>query len=47
VIATVSWPRRGLVVTVPEMFNYWIGTGRIQVASWRGADRPVANLNSP
>ena len=36
-----------LVVTVPEMFNYWIGTGRIQVAFLGAAqiDR-WANLNS-
>ena len=36
-----------LVVTVPEMFNYWIGTGRIQVAFLGAAqvDRQ-ANLNS-
>ena len=36
-----------LVVAVPEMFNYWIGTGRIQVAFLGAAqvDRH-ANLNS-
>jgi glutaconate CoA-transferase subunit B len=36
-----------LVVSVPEMFNYWIGTGRIQVAFLGAAqvDRR-ANLNS-
>jgi glutaconate CoA-transferase subunit B len=36
-----------LVVTVPEMFNYWIGAGRIQVAFLGAAqvDR-WANLNS-
>src|SRR6204780_2029365 len=36
-----------LVVSVPEMFNYWIGPGRIQVAFLGAAqiDRP-ANLNS-
>ena len=36
-----------LVVTVPEMFNYWIGPGRIQVAFLGAAqiDRH-ANLNS-
>jgi glutaconate CoA-transferase subunit B len=36
-----------LVVSVPEMFNYWIGTGRIQVAFLGAAqiDRH-ANLNS-
>jgi glutaconate CoA-transferase subunit B len=36
-----------LVVSVPEMFNYWIGTGRIQVAFLGAAqvDR-WANLNS-
>ena len=35
------------VVTVPEMFNYWIGAGRIQVAFLGAAqiDR-FANLNS-
>ncbi len=35
------------VVSVPEMFNYWIGTGRIQVAFLGAAqiDRH-ANLNS-
>jgi glutaconate CoA-transferase subunit B len=35
------------VVSVPEMFNYWIGTGRIQVAFLGAAqvDR-FANLNS-
>jgi glutaconate CoA-transferase subunit B len=35
------------VVTVPEMFNYWIGTGRIQVAFLGAAQvDPRANLNS-
>ena len=36
-----------LIVSVPEMFNYWIGTGRIQVAFLGAAqiDRR-ANLNS-
>ena len=36
-----------LVVSVPEMFNYWIGPGRVQVA-FRGAAQidPHANLNS-
>jgi glutaconate CoA-transferase, subunit B len=36
-----------VVVSVPEMFNYWIGTGRIQVAFLGAAqvDR-YANLNS-
>jgi glutaconate CoA-transferase subunit B len=36
-----------LVVSVPEMFNYWIGTGRVQVAFLGAAqvDR-FANLNS-
>src|SRR5947199_9494750 len=36
-----------LVVSVPEMFNYWIGAGRIQVAFLGAAqvDRH-ANLNS-
>jgi glutaconate CoA-transferase subunit B len=36
-----------VVVSVPEMFNYWIGTGRIQVAFLGAAqvDRH-ANLNS-
>jgi glutaconate CoA-transferase subunit B len=35
------------VVTVPEMFNYWIGAGRVQVAFLGAAqvDR-FANLNS-
>jgi glutaconate CoA-transferase subunit B len=36
-----------LVVSVPEMFNYWIGPGRVQVAFLGAAqvDR-LANLNS-
>jgi glutaconate CoA-transferase subunit B len=35
------------VVSVPEMFNYWIGTGRIQVAFLGAAQiDPRANLNS-
>ena len=36
-----------VVVSVPEMFNYWIGTGRVQVAFLGAAqvDR-FANLNS-
>jgi glutaconate CoA-transferase subunit B len=35
------------VVSVPEMFNYWIGTGRIQVAFLGAAQiDPQANLNS-
>jgi glutaconate CoA-transferase subunit B len=36
-----------LVVSVPEMFNYWIGAGRVQVAFLGAAqvDR-LANLNS-
>jgi glutaconate CoA-transferase subunit B len=36
-----------LVVSVPEMFNFWIGTGRVQVAFLGAAqvDR-AANLNS-
>jgi glutaconate CoA-transferase subunit B len=36
-----------VVVSVPEMFNYWIGPGRVQVAFLGAAqvDR-VANLNS-
>jgi glutaconate CoA-transferase subunit B len=36
-----------IVVSVPEMFNYWVGTGRIQVAFLGAAqvDRH-ANLNS-
>src|SRR5512133_609159 len=36
-----------LVVSVPEMFNYWIGPGRVQVAFLGAAqvDR-AANLNS-
>jgi glutaconate CoA-transferase, subunit B len=36
-----------LVVSVPEMFNYWIGTGRVQVAFLGAAqvDR-FGNLNS-
>jgi glutaconate CoA-transferase subunit B len=36
-----------LVVSVPEMFNYWIGAGRVQVAFLGAAqvDR-FANLNS-
>src|SRR3954447_22979528 len=36
-----------LVVSVPEMFNYWIGAGRIEVAFLGAAqiDR-AANLNS-
>ena len=36
-----------VVVSVPEMFNYWIGTGRVQVAFLGAAqvDRQ-ANLNS-
>ena len=37
----------GFIVSVPEMFNYWIGAGRIQVAFLGAAqvDR-FANLNS-
>src|SRR3984885_1523308 len=37
----------GFVVSVPEMFNYWIGAGRVQVAFLGAAqvDR-YANLNS-
>ena len=36
-----------LVVSVPEMFNYWIGPGRIQVAFLGAAQiDPQANLNS-
>jgi glutaconate CoA-transferase subunit B len=35
------------VVSVPEMFNYWIGTGRIEVAFLGAAQvDPQANLNS-
>ncbi len=35
------------IVSVPEMFNYWIGTGRIQVAFLGAAQiDPHANLNS-
>jgi glutaconate CoA-transferase subunit B len=36
-----------LVVSVPEMFNYWIGPGRIDVAFLGAAQvDPYANLNS-
>ncbi len=36
-----------LVVSVPEMFNYWIGPGRVQVAFLGAAQiDPQANLNS-
>ncbi len=36
-----------LVVSVPEMFNYWIGPGRVQVAFLGAAQiDPHANLNS-
>ncbi len=36
-----------LVVPVPEMFNYWIGPGRVQVAFLGAAQvDPQANLNS-
>jgi glutaconate CoA-transferase, subunit B len=36
-----------LVVSVPEMFNYWIGPGRVQVAFLGAAQvDPRANLNS-
>ena len=36
-----------LVVSVPEMFNYWIGAGRIDVAFLGAAQvDPFANLNS-
>jgi glutaconate CoA-transferase subunit B len=36
-----------LVVAVPEMFNYWIGPGRVQVAFLGAAQvDPQANLNS-
>jgi glutaconate CoA-transferase subunit B len=36
-----------LVVSVPEMFNYWIGPGRIQVAFLGAAQiDPHGNLNS-
>ncbi len=36
-----------LVVAVPEMFNYWIGPGRVQVAFLGAAQiDPRANLNS-
>ncbi|MGH2862547.1 MAG: CoA-transferase subunit beta [Solirubrobacteraceae bacterium] len=36
-----------LVVSVPEMFNYWIGAGRVQVAFLGAAQvDPQANLNS-
>src|SRR5579884_2227556 len=35
------------VVTVPEMFNYWIGAGRIEVAFLGAAQvDPYGNLNS-
>ena len=35
------------VVSVPEMFNYWIGPGRIDVAFLGAAQiDPYANLNS-
>jgi glutaconate CoA-transferase, subunit B len=35
------------VVSVPEMFNYWIGPGRVQVAFLGAAQvDPQANLNS-
>lgn len=36
-----------LVVSVPEMFNYWIGPGQVQVAFLGAAQvDPQANLNS-
>jgi glutaconate CoA-transferase, subunit B len=35
-----------LVVSVPEMFNYWIGPGRVQVAFLGAAQVDRANLNS-
>lgn len=36
-----------VVVSVPEMFNYWIGAGRVQVAFLGAAQiDPQANLNS-
>jgi len=36
-----------LVVSVPEMFNYWIGAGRVDVAFLGAAQvDPYANLNS-
>src|ERR1700689_312728 len=36
-----------LVVSVPEMFNYWIGPGRVEVAFLGAAQiDPQANLNS-